>query len=335
MATEIETKLPAVTLVIEWENAIDVADEWTHRAMGALQREMEAVAPRMPARPRIMYLYDANAVAADEIDRTLDQIAPRLREVADIEIVPTPGLSYYKLKNYGIARSKTDLTIMLDSDAAPQPGWLENLVKPFADDEIQVVGGFTVLGTQDFLSRAMALAWVFNLAHEREKTTKRHKIHVNNCAVRTEFFRGHPFPDLPAFKKQCVFWLRGLTAEGWKFVRTADAMVVHAPHPGPRFLVWRAWTGGFDSDFLAFQTVSRSRPGRFGYAFAYFARKVTRSWRNIIRHGGKVDMPAWQRPFAMLVTLAFYLATLAGQLWSVFTRDFAPLPAIYTRKAAA
>jgi hypothetical protein len=54
-----QSKLPAVTLVIEWENAIDVADEWTHRAMDALEREIEAVAPRMPVKPRIMYLYDA------------------------------------------------------------------------------------------------------------------------------------------------------------------------------------------------------------------------------------------------------------------------------------
>ena len=333
--SEADSKLPAVTLVIEWENAIDVTDEWTHKAMGALERELAATAGRMRAKPRIMYLYDKSAVAPGTIEQAMGLVAPRLRELADVEILPTPGLTYYKLKNYGIARSQTELTIMLDSDAAPQPGWLGSLLKPFADPEIKVVGGFTVLGTQDFLSRAMALAWVFNLAHERDKTVKRQKIHVNNCAVRTDFFRNHPFPDLPAFKKQCVFWLRGLTAEGYKFVRTADAMVIHAPHPGPKFLVWRAWTGGMDSDFLGFQTVSRSRLGRLGYAFKYFARKVKRSWRNIIRHGGKIGLPGWQKPFAMLVTLAFYLVTMAGQLWSVFTRDFAPLPAIYTRKAPA
>lgn len=327
--------LPAVTLVIEWENAIDVADVWTHRAMAALEREIEAVAPRMSAKPRIMYLYDSHVVAPDVIATTLDRIAPRLGTIADVSIVPTPGLSYYKLKNYGIGKSSTDLTVMVDSDAAPQPGWLENLLEPFANPDIMVVGGFTVLGHEDFLSRTMALAWVFNLAHEREKTAKRQKIHVNNCAVRTDFFRSHPFPDLPAFKKQCVFWLRGITAEGHQFVRTPDAQVVHAPHPGVKFLAWRAWTGGMDSDYLGFQTASRSRLGRLGYAFKYFVRKLWRSWRNILRHGGRVGLPAWQRPFAMLVTLAFYLITLVGQLWSVATRDFEPLPAIYTGKAAA
>lgn len=333
--TETKMSLPPLTFVIEWENAIDVEDEWTERAMSALKRELAASAGQMTARPRIMYLYDRTALPPGTIEKALAKVAPNIGDYADVEIVPTPGLSYYKLKNYGIALSATDLTIMVDSDAAPQPGWLENLLKPFADPEIMVVGGFTVLGHEDFMSRTFALAWVFNLAHEREKTARRQKIHVNNCAVRTDFFRGHPFPDLPAFKKQCVFWLRGITAEGFKFVRTPDAMVIHAPHPGTKFLAWRAWTGGMDSDFLGSQTISNSRVGRFAYAFSYFARKLWRSWRNIIRHGGKVGLPVWQRPFAMLVTLAFYLVTLAGQLSSVFTRNFTPLPAIYTRKQAA
>ena len=68
--------LPAVTIVIEWENAIDVEDKWTKAAMSALQREIEDVAPRMSAKPRIMYLYDKNAVAAGTIEGTLAATAP-------------------------------------------------------------------------------------------------------------------------------------------------------------------------------------------------------------------------------------------------------------------
>jgi hypothetical protein len=327
-----EATMPRVTLVIEWENAIDSTDEWTDKAIVALQRELESVARSMPAKPRIMYLCDETAVAPEVIVNALNRVAPRIHDVADVEIVPTPGLSYYKLKNFGIARSQTDLTVMLDSDAAPQPGWLENLLEPFADPEIMAVGGLTVLGYESLLDRAMALSWVFNLAHEREKTSRRQKIHVNNCAVRTDFFRSHPFPDLPAFKIQCVFWLRGLAAEGHKFVRTADAMVIHAPHPGVKFLAWRAWVGGMDSDYLGFQTVTQSRLGRLAYAPRYFARKLWRSWRNIMRHGSKVGLPAWQRPAAMLISLAFYLITFGAQIISALTRRFVPLPTRYTRR---
>jgi hypothetical protein len=319
--------LPPVTIVIEWENAIDVEDKWTRAAMAALERELAEVAPRMAQKPRITYLYDKGAVEPGTIEKALETTAPKIRELAEVEIIPTDGLTYYKLKNFGISRARTDISIMLDSDAAPQPGWLENLLKPFADPEIQAVGGFTVLGYDDFLSKTFALSWIFNLRDEREKTVKRHKIHANNCAVRTDFFRDNPFPDLPAFKKQCGFWLRDLSQRGYRYVRTADAMTVHAPHPGYKFLVWRAWTMGMDRDYQAFQTETRSRVGRLGFALSFFGKKVGKSWSRIITKGRKVDLPVWQRPAAMLVTLGFYGIGLAGEVKSALTRDFEPLPA--------
>lgn len=322
-----KAKLPAVTIVIEWENAIDVEDKWTSAAMVALERELAAVAPKMAEKPRITYLYDQGAVPAGTIERALETIAPRIRELADLEILPTEGLTYYKLKNFGISRSATGISVMLDSDAAPQPGWLENLLAPFADPEIMAVGGFTVLGHEDFLSKTFALSWIFNLPDEREKTVKRAKIHANNCAVRTDFFRAHPFPDLPAFKKQCGFWLRDLSAQGHKYVRTADAMTIHAPHPGYKFLIWRAWTMGLDRDYQAFQTVSRSRPGRLGHAFSFFGKKVGKSWGRIWTKGDAVDLPVWQRPAAMLVTFGFYGIGLIGEIKSALTRKFEPLAA--------
>ncbi len=51
-----EHQLPAVTIVIEWENAIDGEDEWTGKAMAALERELASVAPRMAVKPRVTYL---------------------------------------------------------------------------------------------------------------------------------------------------------------------------------------------------------------------------------------------------------------------------------------
>lgn len=326
-----ESELPAVTLVIEWENAIDVADEWTHRAMSALQREMEAVAPRMPAKPRIMYLYDEGAVAPDVINRTLDQIAPGLREVAEVEIIPTPGFTYYKLKNYGISRSTTDLTIMLDSDAAPQPGWLENLVKPFADPEVMIVGGFTVMAHTDLVSKTMALIWLFDLPEEREETAKKILAHANNCAVRTDFFRAHPFPDFPMFKKHFGMWLRDLVAQGHGFVRTVDAMTVHAPHPGVGYILWRGWQSGSDRDFQIYLEKSAGRLQRLGSPFSFLVRKTRRNWSRIARKGGLVGLPAWQRPASMAMALCYQLASTAGEVTSALSRSFLPVPAAYRR----
>jgi hypothetical protein len=325
--------LPGVTIVIEWENAIDVEDKWTSAAMAALEREIADVAPRMAAKPRIMYLYNRHTVDPAVIEQALATTAPRLKQLADLEVIPTDGLTYYKLKNYGIGRSKTELSIMLDSDAAPQPGWLENLIKPFADPKIMAVGGFTVLGYDDLLSKTFALSWIFDLREERTKTVKREKIHANNCAVRTDFFRANPFPDLPAFKKQCGFWLRDLSAKGYDYTRTADAMTVHAPHPGYRFLVWRAWTMGMDRDYQAFQTATRSRLGRLGFAFKFFGGKVGKSWWRIWTKGKNVDLPVWQRPAAMAIVFGFYGLGLIGEFASAITRSFEPLPAPRPRQS--
>ena len=194
---------------------------------------------------------------------------------------------------------------MLDSDAAPQPGWIENLLKPFADPDIMAVAGFTFLGHDDFLSQTMALSWIFDLHDEGRKTVKRHKIHANNSAVRTDFFRENPFPDLPAFKKQCGFWLRDFTARGYRYARTAGAMTVHAPHPGFRFLAWRAWTMGLDRDYQAFQTATAlaPRPDRPSPSV------LRRQGRQVVvahrTKGRQVDLPVWQRPGAMMITSAF------------------------------
>jgi hypothetical protein len=320
--------LPAVTIVIEWENAIDVEDKWTAVAMAALEREIAEVGPRMAAKPRIMYLYNKSTVDPGIIDRTLASVAPRLREIADVEVIPTEGLTYYKLKNYGIARSNTDLSIMLDSDAAPQPGWLESLLEPFADPEIMAVAGFTYLGTEDLLSRTMALGWIFDLPDERAKTSKRRKMHPNNAAVRTDFFRENPFPDLPTFKKQCGFWLRDITERGYGFVRTPDAQTVHAPHSGFRFVAWRAWVKGTDRDYQLFQTKARSRVGRIAHAAKYSGGHLANAWWRILAKGGKVDLPVWQRPAAMAIALGFYGITFAGALTSALTRSFEPLPKV-------
>ena len=321
-------KLPAVTIVVEWENAIDVEDKWTRAAMAAFERELERTAPRMSAKPRVMYLYDKNAVDPAIIEQTLASTAPKIRKLADLEIVPTDGLTYYKLKNYGISRAKTELSIMLDSDAAPQPGWLENLIKPFTDPEVVAVGGFTVLAYDDFLSKTFALSWIFDRPEEIGKTEAKRKIHANNAAVRTDFFRANPFPDLPStvFKKACGFWTRDLDARGLKYVRTADAMTLHAPHPGYRFLAWRAWTMGTDRDYQAFQTATKSRIGRLGFALKFFGGKVGKSWWRIWTRGGSVELPVWQRPGAMLVSLGFYGVGLAGEVASAVTRSFEPLP---------
>jgi Glycosyl transferase family 2 len=320
-------QLPPVTIIIEWENAIDVDDKWAQSAMSSFESELARCKNLLSEKPKVMYLYDETAVSEKAIRDTIEKAAPRLSELCDLQLVPTPGLTYYKLKNYGVQKTTTELVIFLDSDAGPQPGWLEGLVKPFSDPEMMAVGGFTVLGYEDLLSKTMALSWIFNLPSERDITVKRKKIHANNAAFRTTFFKANPFPDLVGpFKKSCGFWLRDIDKRGFKWTRTADAMTIHAPHPGGKFIIWRAWTTGLDRDYQGYHTVTKSRLGRVGFSFAFFAKKLARSWYRIWAKGSEVELPVWQRPAAMALSLAFFGTALVGQLKSALTRSFDPLP---------
>ncbi|MCE9661007.1 MAG: hypothetical protein K8R60_20960 [Burkholderiales bacterium] len=319
--------LPAVTILIEWENAQDVEDVWVRQAVVALQDELERQRDRMSEPARVLYLFDPGKVDADDIRRQIDEAAPRLASAARIEFQPAPELTYYKLKNFGVGLTRTELVVMLDSDAGPQPGWLPGLLAPFADPQVMAVGGFTVLGYHNLVSRVMALTWIFDLRSERDKTLDRGKIHANNCAFRTAFFRANPWPDLPAFKKQCGFWLRDIQRRGIAWVRTAEAMTVHAPQPGLRFLAWRAWTAGLDRDYQGAQTTRTSRLWRIGFAFRFWVKKSARAARRIVTKRREVDLPAWQVPAAICLAWSYWTVVLAAQLVAASTRSYASLPA--------
>ena len=229
----------------------------------------------MPAKPRIMYLFDDQAVPAG----TIDSIIIRIRAAAarDCRRRGHPGagpelLQAQEFRHFALDhRSRRDARQRRRAAAglAAQPARSRSPIPRSWSSAASPCSG-----TEDLLSRTMALSWVFNLAHERDKTVKRQKIHVNNCAVRTDFFRAHPFPDLPAFKKQCVFWLRGLAQRRaqatsapptrWSSTRRIRASSSSRGARGPV---------GMDSDYLGFQTVSRSWLGRLGYAFRYFAQE--------------------------------------------------------------
>lgn len=319
--------LPPVTIVVEWENAIDVEDHWTHKAMQAFETELAAARPLLREPPRVMYLFDQARVREDFIRSIIAKIAPRIPDLCQLELVPTPGLTYYKLKNYGVSRTTTEFVVMLDSDAAPQPGWLRGLLAPFEDPEVMAVGGFTVLGYDNLLSKVLALIWIFHLRGDRAVTHQRFKINANNCAFRTAFFQANPWPDLPAFKKQCGFWLRDIDRRGIKWVRTVEPMTVHAPHPGLGFYVWRAWTAGTDRDFQAYHAGHSTRPRRLGFAFWFWLKRSLRSSQRILFRGHEVALPWWQMPAALALAYLYFTTLLAGELYGALTRTYEPLRA--------
>lgn len=303
--------LSSITIAIEWENPRDVGTKWTDRSLAALDAEIaREQANGATGRPTLLYLYDAHAIDPDAIRRGLARSAPDLASRAELRLVPTDGMTYYRLKNRGAELATTPFTILLDSDACPQPGWLRGLLAPFADPALMAVSGVTSLEPVDLVSRTMAMVWIFDLPSEHPRSRGRRTMHANNFAVRTRFFQENPFPNTLAFKKQCGIWLADIVDRGFGFERTPDALVLHAPHSGLVFILWRAVQAGLDRDAKA-RFEGRGRLERLGYAVRVFFKKNWRSTRRILTHYREVELPAWQLPFALALGWLYY-STLAG-----------------------
>jgi hypothetical protein len=318
---ESTTALPvsACTIAIEWENPRDVEARWVSEAARALAKELASSPVAGGARHRVLYLYDESEVDPGEIRAILTRAAPELWELADVELVPTPGFTYYQLKSHAAHLADTELVLLLDSDVQAQPGWLRGLQRPFEDPDVKVASGVTSLAPADIWSRTMATIWIFDLPSEAEVSARRLMIHANNCAFRTAFLRENPFPESAAFKKQCGLWLEDVLARGHGFVRTAEARTLHAPHSGPAFIAWRGYRSGLDRDVKA-AARGKTRAARVARALWMFAKRLVRVTERIVQNRHEVGLRPHAIPVALLIGWSYYGIVCAGQIVAALTR---------------
>ena len=308
--TESDFDLDQITIAIEWENPRDVGTYWIDRAIAALEAEIARERASAPGTPTVLYLYDANVIDPESIRHALARSAPKLESMTDLRLIATEGLTYYQLKNRAAELATTPFIALVDSDASPRPGWLRGLLRPFADPKTMAVAGVTSVATRDLLSRTLALVWIFDLPSEHARARGQKRLHANNFAVRSGFFRENPFPNTIAFKKQCGIWVADIVDRGYGFERTPEALALHAPHAGFVFLLWRAVQSGLDRDAKA-MLEGRGRFSRIAYAAWVFVKKNARSTRRILKHHREVELPVWQIPFALAIAWTYY-STLAG-----------------------
>jgi hypothetical protein len=310
--TNAGAELREITIVIEWENPRDVDSRWTDRAMRALADELAREDSTAKDGPTVLYLFDADILDEASVFDSIGRCAPELFELACVRAIPSPGLTYYQLKNQGVALAETPYVALLDSDASPQPGWLRGLFRPFEDPRIMAVSGVTSLESHDVVSRTMALIWIFDLPSEHEGSRGDANLHANNSAFRTRFFQENPFPDTPAFKKQCGLWLADILERGFGFVRTPEAYCRHAPHSGLSFVLWRGIQAGFDRDAKA-ALQGQGRFARLAYAARVWGKKTWRSTRRILVHRREVGMPLYEIPVSLLIAWLYCFCLASAQ----------------------
>jgi hypothetical protein len=309
------SELSDVTIVIEWENPRDVDSVWTDRGMRALADELAGEGASSENRPTLLYLFDSEALEELSIREAIERSAPELTALAQVRVMAAPGLTYYQLKNEGVALAKTRYVVLLDSDVSPQPGWLSALLRPFVDPGVMAVSGVTSLESIDVVSRTMALIWIFDLPSEHEASRGKASMHANNSAFRTRFFQSNPFPETSAFKKQCGLWLADIIERGIGFERTAEAECRHAPHAGLSFVLWRGIQSGFDRDVKA-SLEGRGRSARLTNPMRIWVKKTWRSTRRILVHRREVRMPLYEIPIALSIAWLYCFCLASAQALS-------------------
>lgn len=70
-----------------------------------------------------------------------DQGAPD-RFVGRIKYLVCHEENVSKARNIGVSHARGQIVAFIDDDAAPEPDWLDNLVRPFSDANVAAVGGF-------------------------------------------------------------------------------------------------------------------------------------------------------------------------------------------------
>lgn len=303
------------TVVMEMENARLITREEFDQTVSALQREIAAWCEGQAGTrtAQVIFVHAGGAEETAILDGLLRDGAPELAALADLDIVSVPGGRYYEIKNAAIPIARGEIVVFLDADSVPEPGWLAKMLAPFADQTVTIVNGFTALEHDDFLSRTYALFWIFPLAKGDERFASKRSLNVNNSAFRRSWIAAHPFPENNGFKVSCsILWDQ--VRQDRVITRRVDAVALHKPPRGIRFLVWRALVTGRDNDRRYTVLKSPSRLRRLRHSLGRLWTAEWRSLRRIFGKGGHVGMPVWERPPAFLVASAFHLLSFASQV---------------------
>jgi glycosyltransferase involved in cell wall biosynthesis len=75
-------------------------------------------------------------------DGTWERLVAWAGEHASVEVVSAPGANIASGRNLAIARTDADVVAVTDAGARPRPDWLQTLVAPFDDPDVEMAMGF-------------------------------------------------------------------------------------------------------------------------------------------------------------------------------------------------
>jgi cellulose synthase/poly-beta-1,6-N-acetylglucosamine synthase-like glycosyltransferase len=145
---------PGVSIVVEWDNLRLAGTPRTRAMLERLGQELRAAGgPTF----EVLLVHDGRPGDVAEAERILSPTG------ADVRIVSAPRSDYYELKNAGARAARGELVVFLDCDIVPEPGWIAEMLAPFANPAVEVVAGSPYLQPTGLWGKSLALVSVFPL----------------------------------------------------------------------------------------------------------------------------------------------------------------------------
>lgn len=309
-----------LSIVIEWANTIWNGEERAVRLLDRLNEEwQEIVADRYPDNlsievieflqrrgPRHELLIVSGIADVMALE---DDIGRRAPQGFDVTVHVSEGLEYYPLKNFGARLAHGDFLLFVDSDVLPEPGWLAHLLGSFARPDVHVVCGQTFVEPIDFISRAFALGWSYQLRDKSAGMFVPDKFYANNIAFRAGVFRQSGFSSVGQRSRgACSLLRQTLERRGIHVWENRMTGVDHPPPAGLRHIFVRALVHGRD---YYLSDPQRSFAG-VGWAAQIAWARLIRGYRQISRHWRTVGLRIHEVPAAMAVIAFYYGVVVIG-----------------------
>lgn len=264
-------------------------------------------------------LMDSGDVPPEMMQQVLAQY-PWLRAIA----MPA-GVGYEDLKMAGASLATGEIIVIADGDCFYEKGWLQNLLAPFSDPAVDVVGGHTEINSATAYGLGVKIAFSFAAADpENSGSYRTDRYHLNNVAFRKSVLQRVPIPSRLSCYRMTGIHAARLKAAGCSIIRQPSARAVHAPPNGFVHFVWRFLLFGHDAVIVprliaqdhqsahspdSSRTLRRMAPRWIKQCFTKFSQELRQKPRRLL------DMPVSFIVFGVAISLQF-AGALGGLLFS-------------------
>jgi hypothetical protein len=245
-----------------------------------------------------------------------DEIRARLGPAFQVVVETAPGLEYYPLKNAAARRARGRILLFVDSDVAPDDGWLAQLIGSFVHPDVHVVCARTYVPPRGVFSSAFALGWTYPLREEEPRLHRPEKFFANTLAIERDLFRQVEFPPLGRRTRGAASAIGSeLAKRGVAVWENPAAAVGHPPPADLRHLVVRGLAHGRD---VYWKEGEEQRIAHLARTVGLASVRFRHGVRKTLRHGRRIGLHAWQVPACLAIIGAYYACFAFGGVLTHF-----------------